>query len=691
MTTATPARPKKRSRYSVCAQDTDVVAEYGRVLVQEKRRLGGESRSNSTGLLESESRAAQSIGVVPPSEPGLLAEISKRKLTTENIRLSSFALVVVRETEIFARQGALDSKTSKRDLERLGRLIDDFLMEHRRDIDRDHRLDLWAARLRLVNLLENVLPATANDSPHSDSSGAAAAGRINDELYVRAAQLSNSRLAEWMHTHETCDTTILHYNEATDSHSHSMQTCGVSALWATMRALMDKWCSLPLSEYMIAQLEQMRTRVAFFSCYRERVGQAGDKGESDTRRKKILGLSVDRWRVRDSLPAAAQALENETAAFVNKYAASGKSSEADDGTKLNSVEFTRVIEVGGVRFASINKDFLEETERVISSMLIELRRCAGFDWHADPIATECDCLACEQLADDERTVEAEFAFDDFIANELVGPYRDFSQKEFRALIWDMFEQPGEREVFTTYNPYDRDSAQNFISRNRRSDSKTIVRRFMERDTTIVWAELRKDSQLEPSYALLAAIASNYHVQANCGGSLLRPYQIDCAGCDPWSFSRERFGKRRVPMRDLHTEMVTTGTMRLRRELLPRDGLRCKSRERFYEHPLIVKTIGSFCVLYDGRMHLCPGGFGQAFVVWLSVMCEDREICGEMSSGSSLFTLYKILFASRTEHITKLERRIEAKRRGWDPTTELLPTAGMEFKVTGEDDLTCTQF
>lgn len=699
---ASDARKRKRktARYGVREGAASVVVEYGRQLASNTAQhlsAAAADTGQQSLALGSESRAALKP-VVPDPGPGLLCALSKRPLVNESVRLSSFAFVVVRECEQFAHLGRLDDETSVRDIERLGRLIDDFMIENRLEISRRHRLALWAARLKLIDLVDSALPRAEaqrnGDNPENviaaDSSGAsspsmadaALGGRINDPMRVAAVTLSNEELARWMRDNNTCDESVVAYDEHSDTYTHSLQSCGVSALWSSMRALMDAWPKLPLSEHLIAQFEEMRRRVAFFANYRERVDTSASGLAAAGRRKNILGLSVDRWRVRDSLPNVLKEDANDR--FGGKQILETKRTAKTSTTKLNSVEFTRVTENGNERFASINEDFLEETERVLHSMLVELRRCAGFDWHTEPEATECDCLACEQLCDDDRTVAAENRFDEFIAEELVGPYRDFTQNEFRQLVWQVFEQPGEREVFTTFNPYDKNTAQNFISRNRRSDAKTINRMYLERESTHVWADLSNGSQLEPPYGLLATIAANYYLQARCKGALLRPYQIDCGSCDPWPLRSERFGERRNAMRDLHTELVTTGTMRLRRDLLPRGGLRCKSRERFYEHPLVLKTIGAFCVYYDGRMHHCPGGYAQAFVVWLAVMCEDREICGELSNGASLFPLYKRLFAERKESIERIEKRIEQKKRDWDPTTNLLPADRLSYEKTQQE-------
>lgn len=641
------------------------MAEYGHKL--KRQNLAARSAAESAASIET---------LIPQSRPGLLRPLSRSKLSAEEVRISAFCFVVTRECEQFAREGALDAETTTRDLERLERLIDDFTMQHRSQVSNEIRIAVWVARLKLANLRFNVLqPAHAAATSANDSSDTGSS-RVNDPLRRLALGISNEQLAQWMYDNEACDDNVLHYDAHTDGYTHSLQSCGVTALWNSIMALKDRWPYLGLSAYVYAMFEQLRQRVAFFASYREVLDESQQRSEA-RRRHNVLGLSVDRWRVVDAPPGSARG--NPVAEH-----------EYDYDSKLNSVQFMSIKHVnGGDSYASVNQDFIEETERMLNNIMIELRKCCGFEWHIDPVRKQCDCLACEQLASADSTAQAERLFDDFVADELVGPFRDFTQKDFRELVWETYEQPSERENFLTFHPYDKASAQNFILRQRHADGKHIQQHYVDEQIDAVWSVLCETDgeQPQPPYPLLAMLATNFHIQAHCNGALLRPYSIDCAGNEPFTFDAERFARVRNCMAEFHTEMTTTGTLKLRRYVLPRLGLSAAGRDRFYEHPLIVKTLGSFCVLYGERMHNCPGGFAQAFCVWLAVMCEDVKIGGELCNSASLYPLYARLFPSRAEKIRRLESQVHRTARQWDPTQRFLPDDQMQLKPEELADVT----
>jgi len=123
--------------------------------------------------------------------------------------------------------------------------------------------------------------------------------------------------------------------------------------------------------------------------------------------------------------------------------------------------------------------------------------------------------------------------------------------------------------------------------------------------------------------------------------------------------------------EFYTNFITTGTLKWRYNIQRRIGLRGSKEEQFYPHPLILKTMASFCVLYRERMHLCED-FAEAFIIWVSVMCEDERIGSETSTEYSLFKLYETLFPDRAVHIKNLKTAVDAKKDKWEPYSKVFP-------------------
>jgi hypothetical protein len=297
------------------------------------------------------------------------------------------------------------------------------------------------------------------------------------------------------------------------------------------------------------------------------------------------------------------------------------------------------------------------------------------------------------------------ALERLVSAEISGNFRDYVQIEFRAHIWDAYVQPGERELFTTYRPLDNDTAQSIISRGRPADGKNISRRCCERNIVQVWSEFappgslapasgasaaaataateeRDENQIlldytrrtEPACSLITRLTLGFYLDAKSNGSQFAVYTIDCqASNEPFLFNDERFGRHRVAYAEFHTPLVTTGTLCWRYKHMRRTGMRAPEAEMYYEHPLILRTMANFCVLYAGRMHLCAS-YAEAFLVWLATMCEDPRIGGETSRDYSLMDLYERLFPTRRAHIDALRRDVEARKRQWDPLSGVFPSA-----------------
>jgi len=640
--------------------------------------------------------------VVPISRPGLLKEMSAKMLHGENLRLSMFAFLVIRETESlldqYSRTSTGDGVTTVRDIERLERRADDFALKQRATTDVRHRARLWVARCKLVTLRKAMESAS--------QSGEASTTSVHvDAVRGATRHISDEMLARWLFDNDIGSAAVVRFNAHAQTYEHSIDKCGLAELWALIKSLRARWPYLPLSPFLYVALDKLRERVAFFMSYREPVNQRHD-AERGLKTVKILGLARSNWRVADP--------EWVRGGLYDAEQASAKP-VSRDSSLINSPEMMTTIDTrqsgtGAQTYACISNTFIEETERVLNSMLIEIRKCAGFEWHEHFDETEADCHACAQLSSSQRVVDemrdARVALEKLISSELTGNYRQFIQTNLREEVWDSYVQPGEREMFHTFRPLDNDTSQGVILRSRREDGKNITRRFCEREIAHVWRDFtetgaprERDDVLidysergEPAYSLLTRLTMGYYLDAKSAGAKFYTYCIDCHDKEerdaletgisihqPFLYNDERFDKHRTVF-EFHTALQTTGTLRWRYKHQPTIGMRAPAAEIYHEHPLILKTMASFCVLYNGRMHLC-NNFADAFLVWLATMCEDATIGGELHTEFSLLDLYEQVFVARRAHIATLRRTVENQKRRWNPMERLYPHETLSARTT----------
>jgi len=632
--------------------------------------------------------------IIPRSRAGLLREMSQKRLVAEDLDVSMFSHVVARECDAllksYAETGAGDGVTTERDVNRVARRADDFVLVSRDKTDEAHRARLWVARCKLAEL-QAVM--------HENDGGPAAARDEEspiDNLRAASEQVSDEMLAQWMAEMTIGDASVVRFSEASRTWQHSLDSCGLSALWSTIRSLRDRWPFLELSPYLYTILDRLRLRVAFFLNLCEPFDETRER-ERGRNQAKILGLSRSNWRAVDPAWVHGSAYSTRAPAAAAVRA---------DTSLLNAPEMVRTVDgENGRRFRCVDEVFICETERSINSMLIDLRKCAGFEWHDYVDDTECDCVTCAELCTRADVVkersEARLLYERFVAGECAGGFKDYVQQSFREFIWDPFLQPGEREGYKRYRPMDDESARGVISRGRPSDGKNITRRYGERNVAQVWAEfslqvVEKDKdpvlldytkRTDPACSLLGRIAVGFYLDGRSNGAQFAFYTIDCHNSnEPFEFNKERLGKHRQCFAEFYTPHKTTGSLCWRYKHMRRNGLRSPDTEIYYEHPLIMRTMASFCVLHQGRMHLCAS-FGEAFVVWVATMCEDNNLGGEMHTDYSLLDLYEQFYPTRKARVTKLRSEIAKKKRQWDPTTrlwgseaDLAPKAGAQHGV-----------
>jgi hypothetical protein len=117
------------------------------------------------------------------------------------------------------------------------------------------------------------------------------------------------------------------------------------------------------------------------------------------------------------------------------------------------------------------------------------------------------------------------------------------------------------------------------------------------------------------------------------------------------------------------EARTFGSLRYRFSLMHMQGVGKDRAEMLYQHPLVVRTIASYAVLYNRRLHRC-GSFSRAFLLWLVVMCLDEKIGGLMTNGARLFPLAKKLLPRLSDELDKAEARTTASLQKWAPLARM---------------------
>ena len=146
---------------------------------------------------------------------------------------------------------------------------------------------------------------------------------------------------------------------------------------------------------------------------------------------------------------------------------------------------------------------------------------------------------------------------------------------------------------------------------------------------------------------------------------------------PFSYINERFARRRNLFVELHTPRITTGTLKYRARLLQQAGLSAPAAEANYEHPLVLKTLNGFDVVYNGHTHRAES-FAHAFLHWLATMCTDTFIRGTLpQSGASLSPLYARLFPERAAAAADFDAETARRLQRYNPVTRMIGDAELE--------------
>ena len=651
---------------------------------------------------------------IPASSANLLYDLSRESLDIRNHVATSLHLyVLIRETERIAAavadgaasDGEAELCANISSLERLLRNVSDFALRYRFDektmgeemhnggvagldnmtgatkpknfdnedpdlLRESHRNVLWIARCKLTDLLRNV----ARVRP--------AAKAVNEPMRALAEATSDEEFARWMQARNVCDRSMLQYDPETGAVTgHRLRECNLMALWLTIKLATSRWVYLPYDQYAVKLFDELMARVAFFVSYRETVDKTSASGRAilgitGTARKKVLGLSLDMWRVREIVASAGRQEK--------------RAERIESPTLLNMAAFVRL--AGG--FAHINDRFIVETERVFGSMERVLRTCAGFRWHMPralsaashraPSLSSSSCLACEEL---ERVLPGDVErFETLCSKQMQGTFKDFAREAFQDRVYSLYLKPSDAERFRWLNPVDMSSARNIIAREQRELHRRLNEEFIAPQMVDVWKALRGNPS-EPAYTLLAALAASYSVQQSVDGGKLTTYVHSMSLLRSYLYNDERLPKHRSVYECLHTELETTGTLRFRNKLVHSVGLLAPIEEMSYQHPTLCHGMNSILICHNECMHVCSGGFGQAFVAWLAVMCRDEHIGGQMAGGGMLHDMWASLAPGRLSEAMRLKQQTLDRVKRWDPVKRVLNCDNEVAKLSSAQELT----
>jgi len=612
---------------------------------------------------------------VPPTTPDLLHELSLRELSTERLEMIMTMNAIVRECELISAEGAPILRSNMSDLRRLLRIYDDYALTNvsrGAKIDERHRLALFITRMKIANalaILQKSYKGGANDDAW-----------IKDYYWIEAEKITNIQLARWMHANRACHPLMLVVEDTLPrTHpeyivGHLMQHCTLECFWQSLLKFAASWPSLEMSGYVVRLFDEMRTRAAFFMSYRELAsvdmeGTVEEPGvhvfslrkQIDKARTKILGLNLNLFGLMDM---------NNPHEDVR--------AAAQQTTLLDNVDLVRFND----NYVHVNLDFAEECDRLFHSMQFDLRRVAGLR-HSDliEIDEETHCLACANAA--KASAANVTLFEALVDEQVKGTFRTQISEEFRSMVFEFYQQPNEVEAFRTYHGFEVITAQNCISQQRPRDYKVLESRFTLAHSDVVWQNLRGDFD-EPAYNLMCIITLSYYMQQALRGARITTYFIDLCksggGVNPHLHIDERADQPRNTSADMHVSMTTTGTFLFRNKLVNQQGMLCDRKEIEYKHPLIVRSLNSVGVLYNDHLHKCDN-FAHAFLMWLHVMCTDRYIEGQLSTGAFLHQLYARLFPEREAQIRKLAEDAERRLRKYNPLAKFVDPAIDEAKAS----------
>jgi hypothetical protein len=577
--------------------------------------------------------------------------------------------------------------TTVSDLRKLLMLCDDFALENRPaqanayDIDggtaglleglfndeelvfdRVHQLLLFIARMRLLQAMQVAKPDVKNASVlfgDPDSPG---------------KRVSDDELFRWVTNHKICHLSLVKDGK------FNLRTCTLEQLWRTMLMCVNQWPWLPYEAPLIRFFDELRCRIAVFLCHREEafVFQAeSDSDESDSdnsgEQEKVLGLDLEMFGLTDLggvMHARREAPDTGRKILIDNWQLATR-------TKSD------------VTFAHINMEFIDECERITHAMQMSLRSQAGFRTKQ----VESDkCGACA-VYDRLFKAQKQTPIVDLISPEdearmikvLSATISDASagalDEQFKTEIFDMYLKPSELDHFKEFHPEETETAQACIARCRIEDFHVLSKKYLEKDCKEAWLQCGlKDEMNEPAHYLLAGLTLNFMLRQEASSLQFEYYYVRFAHIQPFMHKESRDGETRQLLNQVYEPLTTTGTMRLRYQLMSQHGAGVNHAELNYEHPLIVQALCSHMVLYRGHLHKCRS-LEHAFLVWLAIMCLDKHIGGITHNESPLQPIAQKLLPSLQEPLQRsyeLTLKRQQKYANLAKTAEPVPDFPQSF-------------
>lgn len=366
----------------------------------------------------------------------------------------------------------------------------------------------------------------------------------------------------------------------------------------------------------------------------------------------------------------------------------------DVGTLVDSVDF---MQFSG-SYKHVNMDFLDECERVLHEMQRLLRQCAGFA-HEDDLypSQRLACVCCKESLHKDGIVTAEHIerLSNIIEDQLTNSMTSFIDERFKLVVFDDYLQPSELETFIEMYAREVHSSLNCIAKMRAADYRVLGKRYTSRSCDETWSNDLRQAPSEPAHAMLALLALDYYTRQHCDGAKIDNYVFDCSQLEAHPFLRQReriedFGSverassgLRAYADELYEVGINAGTFRYRNQMLRAHGGEADELFATYEHPIILRMLNSYVILYNSHVHHC-GQFLHAFCTWLLLMCLDKHIRGYTASGAPLHGFAATIFPERVDELLRIRTDAERKRAEWSAVSQITPAALRD--VAGADAL-----
>lgn len=633
--------------------------------------------------------------VTPVSHPSILHKMAGDPLPTRPILQGATLRAVSRECEIIIAERSAREPTNVADMRHLLRQYDDFAMLYRPTVasdnkpktdnvvmDRDHQKSLFIARVKLIHALAVLLPneknATALVACHKSV-------RHTDHYWHQAStSVGDAQLAKWLEKTEVVHPSLTSHGRL------AIHECTLDAFWQSMLTLMGEWPHLKMSAELVRLFDELRLRAAFFACYREVAPDIfdaeelsdddsffdDDEGEDGHERTLTIEDRMERAGDRImGLNLAAFGLLDLEQQVMGEIKSTQSTAKRGDEPLIDNYDLGRVTRDAetGTPYMHVNMDFIDECERIFHAMMCILRASAGFVHAEDlsPVRRQA-CLVCRKEAkiSDEQVERLYSIIDEKIDSE----YNSFVESQFRDMVLNLFVEPSELEQFQEFHPQEVHTGPNCISRKRNATFTVLSSALMQPQCPIVWRQTLRDDPDHPAHALMAALALNFCMRQDANGAELEKYYASCHLLDPFPFTPTHSGAEtfytRVLLGSVHTRLQTTGTLRLRNKLMMERGARVPPEHLNYEHPIIVRSLNSHFLLYDGHVHKCDS-FGRAFCQWLITMCVDSHVGGQTGTGASLHEFASRVLPDFNDRIAASQEATERKIANWNPMSKLV--------------------